>query len=123
MLERLNPLGLQLPSLKKQIISKMILEKRGHCPLKFDKTFKLIKLQSKLNKKQQRSSVKLFGGKIFLDNRTNIHKHLLSLFSECDPPVDIEKPLVVGGTKLKTYIFTKKKFYKKMRSKWLTSNA
>ena len=101
-------------------ISRMILKKRGHCPFIFDRTFKLIKRNTcRIGKK---STNKLFSGKIPLDMRTNIHKHVLELFETADPPFNIKNPLVVGGTKLKSYIFTKKKFYKKMRSIWLSKN-
>ena len=78
----------------------------------------ILKAFSKKAKKKKPKSIKnkfskSYGGKVTFDGLTGIDNKIKRLLFISKLPTQFSLPISVGGKKLKSYVFTKKKFYKK----------
>ena len=58
---------------------------------------------------------KSYGGKITYDGLTNTHKHIINLLKMSGMPETISLPIAVGSKKVKQFVFSKAKFYEKLK--------
>ena len=103
-------------------VNSFIFSSRGQSKKDFLDVVK--EVQKKVKKQERRKSKnikgtyigkdKKYGGKISYDQETSSHKHIRNLIQRSKLPSHLNLPILVPGVKMEQYIFTKKKFEKKM---------
>ena len=103
-------------------IYKEILSAKGYKTEDFNKRLLSTKKKLKSETKTRPKMDKKYGGKITYDSVTKIHTYIIKLLKVSKFPKDTALPIAVGAKKVKNYVFTKQKFYKKLKKLYQENN-
>ena len=99
---------------KEKQICDLILSKRGYEKGSLSKV--LEKIKTKISKPRENiERTKRYSGKIVYDKSSKIHTILMKMIKGSELPCTLEMPILCGNKKTKEYIFTKTKFFKKLK--------
>ena len=97
-----------------QVYGEILLHK-GYTQQEFKSRVISTKMKLKLNKRSKFNFNKPYGGKIIYDSLTHINNYIIKLLKMSGMPDTISLPLSVGSKKVNQYVFSKNKFYKKLK--------
>lgn len=103
-------------------INQIIFKKNGREPEAFKNILRQVRnkqnRKSKIKQKSKKEIFKLSGGKIVYDEETNSHLFVGRLLRKGNPTETFRTPILVPGKKMRSFIYTKYQFERKVKEKY-----